>query len=147
MRDPHRGPPTRDLDTTDEIAEMVRRFYADVAQDDLLGPMFNDVARVDWSEHVPKLTAFWCRALLGITGYAGNPFRAHALVHQKRAFTPAHFERWLSLFHDTVELGWVGPRATAALELAHNVARVHSHQLATARLSPAPSNSSARART
>jgi truncated hemoglobin YjbI len=32
-----RPAPTRDLDTPDEIAEMVRRFYADVAQDDLLG--------------------------------------------------------------------------------------------------------------
>ena len=108
---------------------MVRRFYADVAQDGLLGPVFNDVARVDWSEHLPKLTAFWCRALLGITGYAGNPYRAHALIHAQRPFTPAHFERWLTLFHDTVELGWIGPRATAALELASNVARVHSHQL------------------
>jgi hemoglobin len=87
------------------------------------------VARVDWSEHLPKLTAFWCRALLGITGYAGNPFRSHALVHQRQAFTREHFERWLSLFHDTVELGWVGPLASRALELAHNVARVHSHQL------------------
>ena len=108
---------------------MVRRFYADVAQDDLLGPMFEDVAGVDWGDHLPKLTAFWSRVLLSVTGYTGNPFRAHALVHQKRAFTSAHFERWLSLFHDTIEVGWVGPRATAALELAHNVARVHSHQL------------------
>jgi hemoglobin len=129
MRDRRRPPPERDLDTSEEIAEMVRRFYADVAQDDLLGPMFNDVAQVDWSEHLPKLTAFWCRALLGITGYAGNPFRAHALVHDRQAFTRAHFERWLSLFHDTVELGWVGPRASRALELAHNVARVHGQQL------------------
>jgi hemoglobin len=129
MRDQLRPPPELDLDTPEEIAEMVRRFYADVAQDDLLGPMFNDVARVDWSEHLPKLTAFWCRALLGITGYAGNPFRAHALIHQRQAFTRAHFERWLSLFHDTVELGWVGPRANHALELAHNVARVHSQHL------------------
>ena len=32
--------PTRDLDDPDEIAEMVRRFYQDVAQDELLGPMF-----------------------------------------------------------------------------------------------------------
>lgn len=108
---------------------MVRRFYADVAQDALLGPMFNEVARVDWAEHLPKLTAFWCRALLGITGYSGNPYRAHALVHASRPFTPAHFERWLTLFRDTVELGWVGARATAALELAANVARVHRHQL------------------
>ncbi len=59
---------------------MVRRFYADVAMDDLLGPMFNDVARVDWSVHLPKLTAFWCRALLDQQGYAGNPFRAHARI-------------------------------------------------------------------
>jgi hemoglobin len=113
----------------EEIDEMVRRFYADVAQDDLLGPMFNDVAKVDWSEHLPKLSAFWCRALLGIPGYQGNPFRAHSVVHDKRAFTAAHFERWLSLFHETLDLGWVGPNAQRAAALADNVARVHSSQL------------------
>ena len=129
MRDIARELPTRDLDSPDEIAEMVRRFYADVAQDDLLGPMFNEVARVDWSEHLPKLTAFWCRALLGLPGYQGNPFRAHALVHSERAFTPAHFERWLTLFHETVDIGWTGPNAQRAHEVADNVARVHSHQL------------------
>ena len=111
------------------IAEMVRRFYADVAQDELLGPVFNDVAQVDWSEHLPKLTAFWCRALLGLPGYSGNPFRAHADVHERSSFTPAHFERWLSLFYETLELGWIGPRADRAAALAANVARVHSEQL------------------
>jgi truncated hemoglobin YjbI len=78
----------RDLDSPEEIAEMVRRFYQDVAQDDLLGPMFNDVAQVDWAEHLPKLAAFWCRALLGLPGYQGNPFRAHTLVHAQEPFTP-----------------------------------------------------------
>jgi hemoglobin len=122
-------PPTRDLDSPEEIAEMVRRFYQDVAQDDLLGPVFNDVAQVDWVEHLPKLAAFWCRALLDIEGYSGNPYRAHALVHHKRPLTPAHFERWLELFHDTVELGWTGPNVQRALALVHNVARVHGGQL------------------
>jgi hemoglobin len=129
MRDIQRPEPTGDLDTPEKIAEMVRRFYADVAQDDLLGPMFNEVARVDWSEHLPKLAAFWCRALLGVPGYQGNPFRAHLLVHAQREFTPAHFERWLTLFHETIELGWTGPNAQRARDLADNVARVHSHQL------------------
>lgn len=109
---------------------MVRRFYADVAMDDLLGPMFNDVAQVDWPEHLPKLTAFWCRALLDRPGYAGNPFRAHTLVHQRSPFTQAHFERWLSLFHESLDLGWVGPNVEQAHRLADDVARVHSHQLA-----------------
>lgn len=76
MREVTRPAPTRDLDSPEEIAEMVRRFYADVTQDDVLGPMFNDVAQVDWSEHLPKLAAFWCRALLDQPGYTGNPFRA-----------------------------------------------------------------------
>lgn len=129
MRDTPRPPPTQDLDSPEQIAEMVRRFYADVAMDDLLGPMFNDVAQVDWSEHLPKLTAFWCRALLGIDGYVGNPFRAHADAHGQRAFTTAHFQRWLDLFHETLELGWIGPNVDRASKLAHDVARVHHDQL------------------
>jgi hemoglobin len=108
---------------------MVRRFYSDVAQDDVLGPMFNDVARVNWSEHLPKLTAFWCRLLLGQPGYAGSPLRAHQLIHAKRAFTAAHFERWLELFHDAVDLGWTGPNAEKAKAFAIRVARVHAQYL------------------
>lgn len=119
----------RDLDDPDEIAEMVRRFYADVAQDDLLGPMFNEVARVDWSEHLPKLAAFWCRALLSMPGYEGNPYRAHQLIHDRRAFTTAHFERWLDLFHETVDLGWAGPKAEQAKAMGRKVAMVHSKQI------------------
>jgi hemoglobin len=129
MRDAPRPVPTRDLDTEDEIAEMVRRFYADVAQDDVLGPIFHRDARVDWSEHLPKLTAFWCRALLGQHGYEGNPYRAHSIVHDRRAFTPTAFRRWLELFSETLELGWVGPNVDRALRLADTVARVHSRQL------------------
>lgn len=128
-RDGTRPAPERDLDTPEEIAEMVRRFYQDVAQDDLLGPLFNDVAQVDWAEHLPKLTAFWCRALLSIPGYEGNPFRAHTEVHQRSPFRPEHFERWLQLFRDTVELGWVGPRASHAVAFAERVAQVHQARL------------------
>jgi hemoglobin len=116
----------RDLDDPTEIAEMVRRFYADVAQDDVLGPMFNDVARVDWSVHLPKLTAFWCRALLSMPGYEGNPYRAHLAIDARRPFERKHFERWLDLFHETLEFGWAGPKTEHAKALACKVAFVHS---------------------
>ncbi len=120
---------TGDLDDREQIAEMVRRFYADVAQDSLLGPMFNDVARVDWSAHLPKLTAFWCRALLSMPGYEGNPYRSHQLINEQSPFTVAHFERWLELFTETVDLGWVGPKAEQAKALGRRVAEVHCHQI------------------
>ena len=36
---------------------------------------------------------------------------------------------WLELFEETVRLGWTGPRAEQALELAHRVADVHERAL------------------
>lgn len=118
-----------DVSSPEEVAEVVRRFYQAVAQDQLLGPMFNDVAQVDWAAHLPKLTAFWCRALFGLPGYAGNPYAAHRLIHEQEPFTRAHFERWLELFGETIDEGWQGDNAAAMKALGRNVARVHSSHL------------------
>ena len=74
-----------DVCSPEAVGDVVRIFYGAVAQDELLGPVFNDVAAVDWAEHLPKLTQFWCRALLGTEGYQGNPFRAHAAINEKMA--------------------------------------------------------------
>lgn len=121
--------PSRDIEGPDDVADMVRCFYADVAQDDLLGPMFNDVARVDWSDHIPRLTAFWNRALFGINGYNGNPFRAHREVHDRRPFEARHFLRWLELFEETIDLRWVGPNAEQVKKRARDIARAQRRQL------------------
>ena len=75
------------------------------------------------------MVAFWCRALFGEEGYEGNPFRAHQEVHARAPFTAAHFERWLDLFFETIDLTWAGPNAERAKALAANVARVHATQL------------------
>lgn len=119
-----------DLDDARDVDAFVRQFYAQVSRDDLLGPVFNRVAEVDWAEHMPKLTAFWCRALFGTAGYAGNPFAAHRRVHDREPFTSAHFERWLMLFHDTLDRNWSGANVDRMKALAGNVARVHCRQLA-----------------
>lgn len=121
-----------DLDTPEAVAEMVRRFYGAVAQDGLLGPVFEDVAGVDWGEHLPLLTSFWCRMLLGRPGYDGNPLAAHRRVHAVAPFTAAHFVRWLELFHETLDEGWAGPHVQQAKRLAARVARVHGQQLGDA---------------
>lgn len=123
------NPRGRDLDDELEVSEVVRRFHADVAKDDRLGPPFNYVAQVDWFERLRKLTAFWCRILLSQPGYRGNPLRGHVEVHERRVFTRADFERWLDLVHEHVDIGWAGAKAEQAKAFARRVARVHSHQL------------------
>lgn len=119
----------RDLDTEDEISILVQRFYSDVAQDDILGHIFNDVAHVNWDAHIPKIKEFWSRILLGIDGYEGDPLAAHTKIHMLDPFTHEHFRRWLELFQETVDLGWEGPYAQEIKRKALKVALVHSRQL------------------
>lgn len=76
--------------------------------------------------------------LFSTPGYQGNPLRVDQMVHARRPFTAAHFERWLELFFDTLELGWVGPNTERVKGFATKVARVHAAQLLDE--SPAPTD-------
>jgi hemoglobin len=122
----HRG---RDLDSREEIAELVTRFYRDVAQDDLLHPYFNHIARVDWYDHVGTLTDFWCGILLGAPRAEGDVIEAHRWLHEHTPFGPELFDRWLETFTTTVDAGWTGPVATQATKRARGMARAMARRL------------------
>jgi hemoglobin len=111
-----------DLATRDDIAQLVRRFYRDVSADDVLGPVFS-AAGTDWADHIPQLVTFWSWQLLGDARYEGRPLRAHERVNGLVRFTDAHYDRWLDLFHDTVDAGWSGPVAELAKRRADKIAR------------------------
>ncbi len=119
----------RDLDNEEEIGILVQRFYGDVAQDELLGHIFNDVAHVNWDAHLPKIKQFWSKMLLGIPGYEGNPLAAHEKIHLLEPFTHEHFRRWLELFQETVDLGWEGPYAQEIKRKAVKITLIHSRIL------------------
>ena len=111
-----------DLDSPGQIHDLVVAFYREVAFDDLLGPVFTDVAHVDWAEHIPKLVDFWCRVLLGRPGYEGPLLGPHQRVHGVQAFHPRLFDRWYELFVTEVDAGWQGPMAEKAKTHAARVA-------------------------
>jgi hemoglobin len=116
----HRG---RDLDNEAEIMEMVTRQYSDVGQDDLLQPYFGFGAGfIDWQAHIGTVTDYWCHVLLYAPGYEIDVIEHHRHLHDTSPFTPQVFDRWLQIFHDTVNGGWVGPKATAANKRATGMA-------------------------
>ena len=116
----HRGV---DLDTPDEIFEMVTRQYVDVVQDELLQPYFTfGPGYVDWQAHIGLVADYWCHVLLYAPGYEIDTIANHRRFHEQRAFTPSAFDRWLQVFDDTVDGGWSGPNATAAKKHAIGVA-------------------------
>ena len=119
----------RDLDTREEIHDLVVRFYREIAFDELLAPVFVEVAEVDWSVHIPKLIDFWCRVLLGHPGYDGFILGAHQQVHELEAFRPELFDRWYLLFVETLDQGWRGPMTENAKIHAARIARTLARRL------------------
>jgi hemoglobin len=119
----------RDLGTRSQIHDLVVRFYREIVFDDLLGPVFEEVAEVDWSTHIPKLIDYWCRVLLGEPGYDGYILHAHQEVHAIESFRPELFDRWYLLFVEAIDAGWRGPIAERAKAHAARMAGVLSGRL------------------
>ena len=108
------GVARHDLDSRAQIHDLVVGFYREVVLDDLLGPVFEEVAEVDWSLHIPKLIDYWCRVLLGHPGYEGHILAPHQDVHERGPFRPELFDRWYRLFTASIDGGWEGPIADRA---------------------------------
>lgn len=121
--------PLRDLDDRAQIHDLVVAFYREIVFDDLLGPVFQEVAEVDWSHHIPTLVDFWCRVLLGQPGYGGYVLGAHEAVDRLERFRPEHFDRWYALWVESVESGWAGPIADTAVSHAARIAGVLARRL------------------
>jgi hemoglobin len=84
--------------TEDGIRAVVEEFYRRACRDDWLGPVFE--AHVEeWEGHLRRMTDFWSAALLRTGRYSGHPVEVHRAIEELSA---GHFDRWLSLFEDTV---------------------------------------------
>jgi hemoglobin len=101
-----------------DIKQLVDAFYAKVNRDGLLAPVFNDFAKVDWEEHLPLLCTFWSTLLFRSAAYKGQPFPKHILLPVARE----HFNRWVSLFKETVDELFKGPKANEAKGFAMSIA-------------------------
>ncbi|PWY55210.1 globin [Legionella qingyii] len=85
------------------IEKLVTHFYQKVQKDEVLGPIFNDVAQVDWDEHIPLLCQFWNSIMLKTNEYHGNAYQKHVLLKKIAHIEEAHFVRWLDLFQKEAE--------------------------------------------
>lgn len=118
-----------DLDSRTKIHDLVVAFYRDIAIDDLLAPVFVEIAEVDWAEHLPKLVDYWCRVLLGERGYDGYILHPHQALHEQVPLRPEFFDRWIRLFDAAVDERWAGPVADEAKRHAGKIASMLSRRI------------------
>jgi len=120
----------KDIQNKDDIQLMVDRFYEAIQQDALLGPIFNDVNKVDWPSHLLKMYQFWENAIFYTGGYHGNPLHVHQRIHALFPLTSDHFYRWNEIFINIVNEHFEGKNAALAKTRALHISMVLQEKLA-----------------
>ena len=121
------------LETRQDIEDLVNLFYDKVQNDDKIGFFFNDVAKVDWAHHLPKMYSFWETLLFGQISYKGNQMAMHFPINDKVPLEKAHFAHWVKLWTETVEENFAGEMAELAIYKATNIANLMGYKMEMAR--------------
>lgn len=117
----------KDIQTKEDIRLLVDEFYNKVNQDELLSPIFNEIAQVNWEMHLPKMYNFWAKLLLGENAYQGSPFDKHLPL----PIEGEHFDRWLGLFMKTLDEHFAGRKAEEARLKAQSIADIFRFKMKT----------------
>ncbi len=120
------------LETREDIEILVNKFYEKVGKDETIGFFFNDVAKVNWKKHLPKMYQFWETLLFGQVSYKGNPMAVHFPVNEVIPMEKKHFDHWLKLWTATIEENFVGETAELAIYKATNIANLMAFKMETA---------------
>ncbi|MCB0597720.1 MAG: putative DNA binding domain-containing protein [Lewinellaceae bacterium] len=115
--------PEKDIQDRQDIEQLIRAFYSKLTQDEVVSHFFTEVVAIDWEAHFPIMFDFWESVLFHRPTYRRNAMQVHVNLHAKAPLHPEHFERWLSLFEETVDGYFSG-------EIAHN-AKTRARSIAT----------------
>lgn len=121
--------PRGDIANRGDITALLRDFYGRAFRDELLGPVFVDIAHMDLEAHLPVICDFWETVLFRAGTYRRNALRPHQRLHTRARLTPAHFVRWLTLWRATVDDRHVGPKAELAKLQATRIAGAMSRRI------------------
>jgi len=113
-----------DITTREDVILLVNTFYDGIRAHALLGPIFNNIAKVNWETHLPKMYSFWSSILLGEYSFTGNPMATHVNLSKSVPLTEKEFSAWIILFDATVNNLFEGEKAEEAKTRAANIARL-----------------------
>lgn len=104
-----------DIETYEDVLQLITKFYDRLLVDEQISHFFTEL---DLDKHIPHVADFWAFILIDRAGYANNMMTAHA----KLALKATDFERWLELFHETINELFEGVKANLAIERSKLIA-------------------------
>jgi hemoglobin len=119
----------QDIHSKDNIDFLVNTFYKRAIADPLIGHFFTDIVQLNFEHHLPLIISFWDSMLLGANTYKGNPMIKHIELNEKSELLPAHFERWLELWQQSVTENFEGTKANEAVARAKSIALLMQYKI------------------
>lgn len=104
------------------IEKLLRHFYADVRQHELLGPIFNSKVE-NWPAHIEKIAKFWSQVTGGPARYPGGM----PIKHIPLGLREEHFAAWLGLWEINCKQ-WLKPECASELILQANQIAIRLRQ-------------------
>ena len=98
------------------ILQMLRHFYADVRQHQVIGPIFTAQIH-DWPSHLEKIADFWSGATGGPARYSGPMPQKHFPL----GLGLDHFDAWLELWRRQCRIRFAPPEAAEMIQLAESI--------------------------
>ena len=120
----------KDIVSQDDIQVLVNSFYDKVKTSEI-GFFFEEIAKVNWEKHLPKMYIFWESVLFATVKFNGNPMGAHFPINEIIPMEKKHFEAWLQLWKETVDENFSGEIAESAKNKAENIAKLMSFKMET----------------
>lgn len=114
-----------DILSLEDVKLLVDTFYGKVRKDKLIGPIFDERIQDRWPQHLTKMYTFWQTILLGEHTYYGSPFPPHAQLPVEKP----HFDRWLTIFSETLEELFAGEVAQEAMWRANKMAEMFQFKI------------------
>jgi hemoglobin len=121
----------KDIYNREDVELLVDTFYDKVKANATIGYIFNDIAKVDWENHLPLMYSFWASILLGEHSFSGNPMDKHIQLSKIAPMTDKEFSEWLKIFIQTTDELFEGEKAEEAKTRASNIARLMLHKINT----------------
>jgi hemoglobin len=115
----------RDIEREEDIKTLVSTFYERVKNDSLLSAVINDHTISNWSDHLAVMCQFWQTILLNKEPYKGTPAKKHVDLPIENK----HFDRWITIFHQTLDDLYTGPVTEEAKFHAHKMAEIFRYKL------------------
>ena len=120
----------KDIVSQDDIQVLVNSFYDKVKTSEI-GFFFEEIAKVNWEKHLPKMYIFWESVLSATVKFDGNPMGVHFPINEIIPIEKKHFEAWLKLWKETVDENFSGEIAESAKNKAENIAKLMSFKMET----------------